>query len=58
MYLFHLTVGFTGPYPRLVRQRPPGTLAGIHVLMSVIVQALLLVAFQLGALFYLKAQPW
>ena len=58
LYCVRVSVGFTGPYHRLVRRRPPGTLAGIHVLMSVIVQALLLVAFQLGALFYLKRQHW
>lgn len=51
-------VGYTGPYEELVKQRPPGTLAGVHVMLSLCVQTAVLLAFQLGALFYLQHQPW
>lgn len=51
-------VGYTGPYQQLVKRRPPGTLAGTHVMLSLCVQTAVLLAFQLGALFYLKHQPW
>lgn len=52
------TVGLTGPYPELVRKRPPGTLAGVHVFVAIIVQTILLAAFQIGPLVYLRTQPW
>jgi len=55
---FAFVMGFTGPYPRLVKRRPPGTLAGVHVLLSVILQTILLIAFQLGTLYFLEGQPW
>lgn len=51
-------VGYTGPYQQLVRRRPLGTLAGVHVMVSLCVHTALLLAFQLGALFYLQHQPW
>lgn len=55
---FAFVMGFTGPHPRLVKPRPPGSLAGVHVLLSLLVQVVLLLLFQLGALFYLQAQSW
>lgn len=53
-----LLVGYTGPYHQLVRRRPLGTLAGVHVMLSLCVQTVLLLAVQLGALYYLRHQPW
>lgn len=51
-------VGYTGPYQQLVKRRPLGTLAGLHVMLSLCVQTAFLLAFQLGALYYLDHQPW
>ncbi len=48
------TVGYAGPYPRLVKRRCPGTLAGV---VSISIQAVL-VAFQLALLFLLHTQSW
>ncbi|XP_064387649.1 polyamine-transporting ATPase 13A3-like isoform X2 [Halichondria panicea] len=56
--IISFTMGFTSAYPRLVKRRPLGTLAGIHVLVSMALQTCLLAAFQLGALYYLSARPW
>lgn len=55
---FAFVMGFTGPYPRLVKRRPPCTLAGVNVLLSLCVQVILLVLFQLAALFYLQSESW
>ncbi len=52
------TVGLTGPYPRLVKRRPVGTLAGVHVLLSILTQVMVMVAFQVGVLFYLHSEEW
>ncbi|KAL5492027.1 hypothetical protein EMCRGX_G017415 [Ephydatia muelleri] len=51
-------MGLTGPYPHLARRRPPGTLAGLNVFLPVMVHVILLVAFQIGGLFYLQSRPW
>lgn len=51
-------MGLTGPYPHLVKRRPIGTLAGIHVIVSVITQAVLMLAMQLGIFFYVQTQHW
>ena len=54
----HPAVGLTGPYPNLVKRRPPGTLAGLSVFLPVMVHVLFLVAFQIGGLFYLQSRAW
>ena len=41
------TVGFSGPYPVLIKKRPLGTLAGLNVLLSLIVHLVLVTATQL-----------
>ena len=51
-------VGYTGPYHRLVKRRPLGTLAGVHVMLSLATHTILLLVFQLSALEYLRQQPW
>ena len=53
-----LIVGLTGSYPKLVRRRPPGTLAGIHVIVSVMVQALLAAGLLLAVFYYASNQDW
>ncbi len=53
-----LPVGFTASYPQLVKKRPLGTLAGIHVLLSIVIQTILLIVFQVGALCYLSTRSW
>ncbi|XP_078697389.1 polyamine-transporting ATPase 13A3-like isoform X3 [Branchiostoma floridae x Branchiostoma belcheri] len=45
-------------YPKLVRQRPPTSLLRPPILFSVIVQIAIQLAFQLGAFYFLLAQPW
>ncbi|XP_064384739.1 polyamine-transporting ATPase 13A3-like isoform X2 [Halichondria panicea] len=52
------TMGFTASYPQLVKKRPLGTLAGIHVLLSIVIQTILLIVFQVGALCYLSTRSW
>lgn len=55
---FPSPVGLTGPYPRLVKRRPIGTLAGVHVVLSILTQTFIMIAFQIGILFYAKSEPW
>lgn len=57
-YICIFTVGFSGPYPVLIKRRPPGTLAGLNVLLSLIVQLLLITATQLALWYYVKTQYW
>ncbi|XP_078614981.1 polyamine-transporting ATPase 13A3-like isoform X1 [Branchiostoma floridae x Branchiostoma japonicum] len=45
-------------YPKLVQQRPPTSLLRPTVLFSVVVQIAIQLAFQLGAFYFLLAQPW
>jgi len=56
--LFVFVVGLTGPYPRLVKKRPLGTLAGLHVFLSIITQIVLVILFQVGILVYMSTQYW
>eukprot|EP00731_Ephydatia_muelleri_P014337 Em0008g57a len=51
-------MGTTEPYPHLSKQRPPGTLAGVDVLFSVIAHVVLMMCYQVGILFYLKSREW
>lgn len=51
-------VGLTGPYPRLVKRRPTGTLAGVHVVLSILTQTFIMIVFQVGVLTYAKNEPW
>ena len=51
-------MGYTGPYHRLVMQRPLGTLAGVHVMLSLALHTILLIIFQISALKYLQNQSW
>ena len=51
-------VGLTGPYPRLVKQRPLGTLASAHVVLSLLTQTFIMVAMQIGLLIYMKTESW
>ena len=57
-YYYDLLVGLTGPYPYIVKRRPLGTLAGIHVFSSIIIQTVLMIIGQLGMYYYLKSEPW
>ena len=52
------TVGFSGPYPVLIKKRPLGTLAGLNVLLSLIVHLLLITATQLALWYYIKTRQW
>ena len=56
--LFSLPVGLTGPYSRIVKRRPLGTLAGIHVFSSILIQTGLMILGQLAMYYYLKSEPW
>ena len=51
-------MGFSGPYPILIKKRPLGTLAGLNVLLSLIVHLLLILATQLALWYYIKTRPW
>ena len=51
-------VGFSGPYPILIKKRPLGTLAGPNVLLSLMVHLLLITGTQLGLWYYLKTRQW
>ena len=52
------TVGFSGPYPVLIKKRPLGTLAGLNVLLSLIVHLVLVTATQLALWYYIKTRQW
>lgn len=52
------TVGFSGPYPILIKKRPLGTLAGLNVLLSLIVHLLMVTATQLALWYYIKTREW
>lgn len=54
----YISVGYTGAYKDLVSQRPPGSLVKLSNLISIICQVILVTSFQVGALFYLRSQPW
>jgi len=54
----NFTVGFSGPYPVLIKKRPLGTLAGLNVLLSLFVHLLLIIATQLALWYYVKTQNW
>jgi len=56
--VLYCVVGFSGPYPRLIKRRPPGTLAGLAVLLSLLVHIMLITVTQLALWFYLKQQHW
>jgi magnesium-transporting ATPase (P-type) len=58
IFSFSIVMGYTGPYPHLVKRRPLGTLAGVHVLLSLCLQTVVMVIVQVAALLYLKSQPW
>ena len=51
-------MGFSGPYPILIKKRPLGTLAGLNVLLSLIVHLLLITATQLALWYYIKTRQW
>ena len=51
-------VGFSGPYPILIKKRPLGTLAGPNVLLSLMVHLLLITGTQLALWYYLKTRQW
>ncbi|KAL5467469.1 hypothetical protein EMCRGX_G031695 [Ephydatia muelleri] len=55
---FAFVMGLTKPYPKLVRRRPLGTLAGMNVLFPFVVHIGLIIAFQMGGLLILKGRPW
>ena len=51
-------VGITGPYPQLAKRRPPGTLAGVHVLLSLVIHVVMAVSFQVAGIVYLQSRLW
>ncbi|ESO89928.1 hypothetical protein LOTGIDRAFT_124151, partial [Lottia gigantea] len=53
-----ILMGYTASYGQLVKQKPAGSLMKLSNLFSIIIQVLLVVAFQLGAFYYSKEQPW
>lgn len=55
---FAFVMGLTGPYSRIVKRRPLGTLAGIHVFSSILIQTGLMILGQLAMYYYLKSEPW
>jgi predicted P-type ATPase len=55
---FAFVMGLTGPYPRLVKRRPLGTLAGVRVFASVLTQLFLMASVQLSVFFYLRTEYW
>jgi len=58
LHVSYCVVGFSGPHPRLIKRRPPGTLAGLAVLLSLLVHIILISVTQLALWFYLKQQHW
>eukprot|EP00731_Ephydatia_muelleri_P012537 Em0006g1431a len=55
---FSFVMGITGSYPQLAKRRPPGTLAGIHVLFSLVIHVALAVSFQVAGIVYLHSRLW
>ncbi|CAH1240758.1 ATP13A3 [Branchiostoma lanceolatum] len=53
-----LFMGWQEAYPKLVPQRPPGSLMAPVNLFSVLSQVVLMIAVQVGTFLYLKQQPW
>ena len=53
-----LSVGLNGPYPVLVKQRPEGKLASVNMLVRMVIHVVLIVGFQVAALYYLKSPTW
>ncbi len=51
-------MGWTKAYTRLVPERPPGSLVSGPNLVSIFTQIFVTMAIQVGAYFYLRAQPW
>ncbi|XP_071110416.1 polyamine-transporting ATPase 13A3-like isoform X1 [Haliotis cracherodii] len=51
-------MGYTGPYHKLVRKKPPGSLVKVSNLLSIIMQVLLVGGMQVSAYFYLRSQSW
>ncbi|XP_067658890.1 polyamine-transporting ATPase 13A3-like isoform X3 [Haliotis asinina] len=51
-------MGYTGPYHKLVRKKPPGSLVKVSNLLSIIVQVLLVGVMQVAAYLYLRSQSW
>eukprot|EP00731_Ephydatia_muelleri_P014339 Em0008g59a len=56
--IFVLVMGLNGPYPALVKQRPEGRLASVNMLVRMVVHVVLIVGFQVAALYYLKSPTW
>eukprot|EP00058_Branchiostoma_floridae_P001053 XP_002586541.1 hypothetical protein BRAFLDRAFT_131390 [Branchiostoma floridae] len=53
-----LFMGWQEAYPKLVPQRPLGSLMAPVNLFSVVSQVVLMIAVQVGTFVYLKQQPW
>ncbi|KAF2886724.1 hypothetical protein ILUMI_19449, partial [Ignelater luminosus] len=53
-----VTMGRQGPRDKLSAKRPMGSLVCVNNLIPLILQIVLCGAIQLGALYYLKLQPW
>ena len=51
-------MGLTGPYERLAKRRPPGSLVGAQVFLSLFTQIGLMLILQLGIFFYIKSPAW
>ncbi|KAK6177645.1 hypothetical protein SNE40_015705 [Patella caerulea] len=51
-----ILMGYTSAYDKLVKKKPPGSLVKLSNLLSIIIQVLLVLVFQLGAFFYLQTQ--
>lgn len=53
-----ILMGYNNAYPRLVKERPPGSLFSPPILFSIILQVFLVAAFQGLAYFSLHLQSW
>ncbi len=51
-------VSYTGPYPELVPEPPPVSLLSLRPILSVILQLVIIMGFQVLAWFLVMAQPW
>jgi len=53
-----VAMGRTGPYHRLVSKRPMGSLVSFQNVLSILAQILISSVIQIGAITYLKFQPF
>ena len=56
--IFVFVMGLNAAYPALVKQRPEGRLASVNMLVRMVVHVVLIVGFQVAALYYLKSPTW